>query len=91
MILKGSILSPLKVTTQDVVFATLKHILLFKSSFINTNANALRMCVHLLIIVLLHLKLYYLVSYFGDFCLYRHWCQIIVPTNYMYKCLTVIR
>ena len=43
-----------------------------KVDFDDTETNKLRVCVHLLLIVKLILKLYFLVSYFGDVCFY---CQ----------------
>ena len=54
---------------KDRVFTMLKQTIKFLSCFIDT--DILWMSNHLLLIVLLISKLYFVVSYFGDFCLFR--------------------
>ena len=60
---------------------TLKHTLLLKSWFHDTDTNILRMFVHLLLVVYLSLKLYFTVSYLGIF--------VYTANGSKYKCFTL--
>ena len=64
----GSILFPLIIAPlKHVVSSKLKHTLPFKVIFDDRDTNILRMCVHILLIVQLNLKVYLVVSNYGDF------------------------
>ena len=48
-------------------FTCFLYIEIYSTSFDDMDTNILRVCVHLLLIVQLNVKLYVLVSYFGNF------------------------